>query len=173
MDRLYIYVIVSFQRPTVIFRVRVRVNNGDGSYSEAIDLPGGAWDTFSIAAADVNGDGHVDIIVGNFGSGQNNQLLLHAGEYIYFPARDCNYYRQGSCEEGKTFNDVWQDCLNDGPSTCMGIMWNPCDNSYPSLSNIKGTGEWKLIQAGTEVLQCDQNEDWGAYVLKDSCSTCV
>ena len=32
------------------------LNDGDGGYSETIDLPGGDTGTFSIAAADVNGD---------------------------------------------------------------------------------------------------------------------
>ncbi len=44
------------------------INNGDGTYFEAIDLPGTAMvSTSSIVAADVNGDDMVDIIVGNVG----------------------------------------------------------------------------------------------------------
>lgn len=53
------------------------LNNGYGSYTEAIDLPGGAADTRSIAAVDVNGDCMMDVIVGNYD--QNNQLLINNG----------------------------------------------------------------------------------------------
>ncbi len=52
------------------------INQGDGSFFGAVDLPGGAMYTYSIAAADVNGDGMMDIIVGN-AQGLTNQLLMN------------------------------------------------------------------------------------------------
>ena len=49
------------------------MNRGDGSFGDPIDLPGGSFDTLSIATVDVNNDGMVDILVGN--SGDVNQFL--------------------------------------------------------------------------------------------------
>ena len=53
------------------------VNNGDGSYSKAVDLPGGAMNTVSIAVADVNGDGMADIIIGNYGGTGAGEVALN------------------------------------------------------------------------------------------------
>ncbi len=60
------------------------LNDGDGNYTSdsPITLPGGTMSTRSIAVADVDRDGDVDIIVGNFNQ-QNNQLLLNDGDGSY------------------------------------------------------------------------------------------
>ena len=47
------------------------------SFPEVIDLPGGLMWTRDIVAADVNGDGWVDLIIGNYKG--PNQLLLNTG----------------------------------------------------------------------------------------------
>merc|ERR1712038_1516000 len=49
-------------------------------------LPGGAMYTRSIASADINDDGMIDILVGN--RDQNNQLLLNDGDGSYAEAID-------------------------------------------------------------------------------------
>ena len=41
------------------------------------NLPGGSWNTYSVAFGDVDGDGDMDIVVGN--SGEVNQLLINDG----------------------------------------------------------------------------------------------
>ena len=55
------------------------MNNGDGTFADPpIALPGGDnKNTWAIAAADVNGDGYVDIIIGNYG--QRNQVVMNNG----------------------------------------------------------------------------------------------
>ena len=53
-------------------------NEGDGSYSGAIDLPGGTKWIWSIAVADVNGDGMVEILIAICDI-QKNQFLLNEG----------------------------------------------------------------------------------------------
>ena len=63
------------------------LNNADDAYSDAIELPGGEMNTFSIVAADVNGDIMmlvVDIVVGN--QDQNNRLLINDGDGTYSKA---------------------------------------------------------------------------------------
>ena len=33
------------------------LSNGDGTFAEAIQLPGGSWSTFALSVGDVDGDG--------------------------------------------------------------------------------------------------------------------
>ena len=55
------------------------LNNADGTGTfTSSSLPGAEENTVSVAAADVNGDGLNDIIIGNSG-GQDNQLLINDG----------------------------------------------------------------------------------------------
>ena len=58
------------------------MNNGDGDpFQEgtvAVALPGGDMDTAVIAAADINGDGYIDIIIGNIY--QANQVIMNNGK---------------------------------------------------------------------------------------------
>ena len=61
------------------------LNDGAREFvDEALDLPGGLSSTHSVAVADVNNDGYVDVIVGNYG--QINQLILNdgAGGFVSF-----------------------------------------------------------------------------------------
>ena len=56
---------------------QVLMNDGTGTFTTAFDLPGGALNTFSVATADLNGDGKADIIIGNYNQG--NQVLMNDG----------------------------------------------------------------------------------------------
>ena len=55
------------------------LNKDSGSFSKALDLseymPNGVTDVTNIAAADINGDGMLDIVIGN--DGLNNQVTLY------------------------------------------------------------------------------------------------
>jgi len=48
------------------------------SFGAALSLPGGARDTYSMAVANFNEDGFIDIVVGNFNGA--NQILLNNGD---------------------------------------------------------------------------------------------
>eukprot|EP00551_Chaetoceros_affinis_P016895 CAMPEP_0203712538 /NCGR_PEP_ID=MMETSP0091-20130426/70090_1 /ASSEMBLY_ACC=CAM_ASM_001089 /TAXON_ID=426623 /ORGANISM="Chaetoceros affinis, Strain CCMP159" /LENGTH=449 /DNA_ID=CAMNT_0050590519 /DNA_START=129 /DNA_END=1478 /DNA_ORIENTATION=- len=72
--------------------------------------------------------------------------------YVHIPNTYCRYYDYGGdgpCENGRSFNDVWQQCEDDGPEQCMGVMWNSCGEA--PTSDITVNGAWKLMTAGQEV----------------------
>jgi hypothetical protein len=56
----------------------VLLNAGDGTFPTIIELPGGSSSTRSIAAADVDGDGDLDVLLGSVGS--PSRVLLNAGD---------------------------------------------------------------------------------------------
>jgi hypothetical protein len=56
------------------------INNGDGTFSEVVDLPSGASYVESVGIADImNNDCMIDIVVGKWGQ-KNNQLLINTGD---------------------------------------------------------------------------------------------
>jgi uncharacterized repeat protein (TIGR01451 family) len=58
--------------------VGVLLGNGDGSFQTASSFDAGGPQSQAVVAADLNGDGKVDIVVANFGSGTVG-VLLNAG----------------------------------------------------------------------------------------------
>jgi hypothetical protein len=51
--------------PNTVGLVGVLLGNGDGTFQTALSYASGGWVAFSVAAADVNGDGKPDIVVSN------------------------------------------------------------------------------------------------------------
>jgi hypothetical protein len=86
------------------------INTGDGTFDEnrVVNLPGGRFDTRSAAVADINNDGMLDIIIGNWG--QKNQLLINAGDGTF----DKNAVHDLSNDLSNTYSVVVADINNDG-----------------------------------------------------------
>ena len=51
-------------------------NDGSGVFTSSEAFPGGSADTCAVALGDLNGDGWLDVFVGNTGA---NELLLNTG----------------------------------------------------------------------------------------------
>ena len=57
------------------------IGKGDErAFENEINLPGSKLDTRSIAAADINNDGMLDILVGNY---NDNDAASHSNQFIY------------------------------------------------------------------------------------------
>lgn len=98
---------------------------------------------------------------------------------VHVPDVYCDYYETGgegrrslsvfdrgnsvdnSCNEGDPFEIPWQKCIEDGPSECMGVMWNSCECA---TSDLSVDGAWKLMNAG-QVVGDSQNptSDCGGF----------
>jgi hypothetical protein len=77
----------------------------------------------------------------------------------HVPNTYCKYYASGGdggCSDGKSFNDVWRQCDEDGADKCMGVMWNSCEGE---TSDTTVNGAWKLITAGQDIGDADHPTD--------------
>jgi hypothetical protein len=108
------------------------LNAGDGTFSDAVDLPGGVSDTYYVAVGDINNDNMLDIVIGNSGYsyGQQNQLLLNVGDdmfnedvVVYLPGDSLRTYSIALADMNNdslldivigNYNDKNQILLNDG-----------------------------------------------------------
>jgi hypothetical protein len=63
---------------SIVQNNQLLINAGDGNFNNAVDLPGGALYTSSVAIGNINNDGMLDIIIVNFYG--INQLLMNAGD---------------------------------------------------------------------------------------------
>jgi len=106
------------------------VNNGDGTFTEVAAF--GGLDTASVAWADADNDGDLDLAVGNWGGGAN-VLYINNGDGTFtespsFGARDTNTV-------------AWGDADNDGVlDLAVGNgNFDSADQNYLYLGNGDGT----------------------------------
>ena len=105
-----------------------------------------------------------------------NSSSSSSSKYTHVPNAYCQYYASGgdgTCENGRSFDEVWQLCEQEGTEKCMGVMWNSCTGP---TSDTTVNGTWKLMTAGQEVGNADHPTDtcgtgyghWDAFVRKPS-----
>ena len=92
----------------------VLMNNGDGTYKQ-LQLDGGRHQTISIVLGDMNGDGHLDIVVGNY-LGPNQVLLQNPDDNSFelVSLTSENMYPGTGTTYTKTNAVVVDDMNNDG-----------------------------------------------------------
>ncbi len=124
------------------------INDGYGSFTEAIDLPGYDRVSASIIAADVNSDGMVDIIIGNYG--QSNQLLLNKGgmysEAINLPGGEMYTLSIATADVN---GDGMVDIIIGNVSQNNQLLLNDGDGTYSDAVDLPGgtLDVWSLTVA--------------------------
>jgi len=127
-------------------KIQLMMNNGDGTFKEAVDLPGGYPDDVvpnvavakSMTLADIDNDGMLDIVAGYAGRENKSQVLMNNGDGtfgdVYYLPKQEDYYDNGVLHVGDLNNDGFVDILahkqvllNNGD----GTFAYPVDFKYP------------------------------------------
>ncbi len=122
--------------------VSVLLGNGDGTLQGGVDYEPGAWSAFSVATADVNGDGKLDLLLANQCSDPNScgsgaaSVLLGNGDGTFQPAVT---YNSG----GQTASTILSADVN-GDGLLDLVVGNVCASSNcpsGSFSVLLGNGD--------------------------------
>ncbi len=121
--------------PCTIGTVSVLLNEGNGAFQPAVSYNTGPEDADSVAVADVNGDGSLDLIVGNECGNQNCptgtvSVLLGKGNGTFQTA--VNYSSGGTGNIAITVADLGWDGSPDV------VVVNQCDSDADCLNGTVG-----------------------------------
>jgi hypothetical protein len=108
--------------------ISILLGNGDGTFAPKVDYPAGSNST-SLAAADLNADGKLDLAVANFGS-NSISIFLGKGDGTFAPKIDIAVGRTPASIIAGDFNQ-------DGKMDL--VFTNVLDNSFTLLPG-KGDG---------------------------------
>ncbi len=131
--------------------VGVLLGNGNGTFQTAVTYDAGSGSTISMAVADLNGDGKLDLAVANNGT----SVLLGNGDGIFQPAQS---YAGGGCCQILVADlnlDGRPDLLNvAGTSTAVNLYLGKGDGTFeaPQTVSLGGTEFSRVTVA-------DVNED--------------
>ena len=130
--------------------VGVLLGNGDGTFQPAVSYNSGGEYAYSIAVADMNGDGHPDLLVANQCAGSNCQnggigVLLGNGDGTFQPAVT---YNSGGVEASSV---AVADVNGDGKLDLLvaNICVTPDNCSYGSAGVLLGNGDGTFQAAVT------------------------
>jgi len=132
---------------------KVLLNAGEGTFPTSIELPGGSTEsTWSIAAADVDGDGDLDVLRGNNGP---SRVLLNAGDGT-FPT---SIELPGGSADTFTWSIAAADMDGDGDlDVLLGnagrpnrVLLNAGDGTFPTSIELPGGSGDTLFIAAADV----------------------
>ena len=145
--------------------VSVLLGNGDGTFQGAVSYNSGGVDALSIAVADVNGDGHVDLLIANecinsgncFGGGEVGigaaSVLLGNGDGTFQPAVSYNSGGLG------TSAIAVADVNGDGHPDLLVV--NECGDASNCVGNnvsvLLGNGDGTFQAAQATAISCGTN----------------
>ncbi len=121
----------------------VLLGNGDGTFQAAVTYSSGGYQSYSVAIADVNGDGKLDLVASNNCLTQDNcsdggvSVLLGNGDGTFQAA--VSYSAGGSGTESVAIGDVNGDGRPDVLLANGCIGFDECDNG--SVSVLLGNGD--------------------------------
>ena len=145
---------------------RVLLNAGDGTFPTIMQLPGGSAygtdKTWSIAAADVNGDGYLDVLLGNHNS--PSRVLLNAGDGTFptsteLPGGLHKLDYTNSLHADYTNSIAAADVDGDGDldvllgnyDTPSRVLLNAGDGTFPTNTTLPGDKLWTWSIAAADV----------------------
>jgi hypothetical protein len=122
--------------------VSVLLGNGDGTLRGGVDYDSGAWSSYSVATADVNGDGKLDLLIASQCNQPNNcsngaaSVLLGNGDGTFQPAVA---YNSG----GQNASSILSADVNGDGKLDLLVGNNCADNncSSGSVSVLLGNGD--------------------------------
>jgi hypothetical protein len=103
--------------------VGVLLGNGDGTFQKAVTYDPGGLEAYSVAVADVNGDGVPDIVVGNY---YNLGVLLGNGDGTFQPAvtLDVYYVAASVALADLTGNGMTDIIVSNEAGSNVGVLIN-------------------------------------------------
>jgi len=147
--------------------VGVLLGNGDGTFQTAVNYGSGGWYTYSVAVADVNGDGKADLLlanefpIGDYDDGEA-AVLLGNGDGTFQTA--ATYLSGGSAATSVAVADVNGDgkpdlvvanCGASGTNTCqkgtVGVLLGNGDGTFQTAVAYSSGGFQAYSVAVTDV----------------------
>ncbi len=126
--------------------VGVLLGNGDGTFQPAVTYSSGGYEPYSVAAGDVNGDGHPDLLLLNSGSNTVG-VLLNNGDGTFQPVVT---YGTGGVDSWSTQSVTAADVNGDGHadllvancySNDVGVLLGNGDGTFQPAVTY-GSGGW-------------------------------
>ena len=156
--------------------VGVLLGNGDGTFQAAVSYGSGGYEAYSIAVADVNGDGKLDVVVANDCASSSNctngmvGVLLGNGDGTFQPAKSYSSGGGGarSIAVADVNGDGKPDLLVANFSGSVGVLLGNGDGTFQAAVTYSSGGDGTRSVAVGDVNR-DGKPD---IVLASRCENC-
>lgn len=122
--------------------VAVLLGNGDGTFQPPVSYDAGGWQTFSVVAADLKGDGKLDLVVTN---SQSNTLgvLLGNGDGTFQPAVTYHtlYFPMNAVVADVNGDGIPDLVVDSGPGY-LSVLLGKGNGTFKKARQLKGGGYW-------------------------------